>query len=87
MLNSSDYAKNYASTIGKSLEATTHLLIKESLHASDTSEPHRIGLRYTCSIPYSVTINMYSRKYQCRNEKENSPILGQKGTITSGLHS
>jgi len=51
------------------MEATTHLLIKESLHAIDNSKPHSSSLRL-CSIPYSLAINIYSQKYQYRKGKE-----------------
>ena len=58
-------------------ETTTHLLMKESLHATDDSKPHRIGLRYT-SIPYSLTINVCSRKYRCRKRKGKQSVFRSK---------
>ena len=61
------------------MDATTHLLMKESLHVSDDSKPHRIGLRYTCSIPYSLTINIYSQKYQCKKRKGKQSVFRSKG--------
>ena len=71
------------------MEETIHLLMKEYLHANSCvdSKPHRIGLRYTCSTPYALTINIIPENIDVGNEKENNSFLGQKSTITSDLHS